>query len=107
VYRRAEQSHTRWLFGVLSIVKPKDGRQFLIGDLLEKVVTAAVQSKTAAGCRGWTSDSGQAPAKKASSLFSMAWYAHIRTCPTVVTSGMTGSEQSFAALYLDALAEWS
>jgi hypothetical protein len=74
---------------------------------LEKVVTAAVQSKTAAGCRGWTSDSGQAAEKKASSLFSMAWYAHIRTCPTVVTSGMTGSEQSFAALYLDALAEWS
>jgi hypothetical protein len=36
------------------------------------------------------------------SPFSIPWDAHIRTCPTVVTSGMTGSEHSFAALCLGA-----
>lgn len=35
------------------------------------------------------------------SPFSMSCDAYIRTCPIVVTgSGMTGSDDSFAALYL-------
>lgn len=43
---------TRDCSGVLMSIQTKGRATILIGELVGKVVTAAVQSKTAAGCRG-------------------------------------------------------
>lgn len=94
VYRRAEQSHQT----VSSIVEPEDGRS-----CSPTSWSSGQESNPSRIMRLGTKPEWSATLARevmVASPVSMTCSANIRTSPTVVTNGITGSEHSFAALYL-------